>query len=209
MKGQVLPVRRRRLYLQLLPACAVTTLLPFAAVAKPGTAWLLLGLGTAADRPYRGCALRLRALDAAGTARMLRYPAPSGWAGKTWPYRTPQAQGELLLLALPAGSYEIQDFELIQQTGQTQRMARAQRPLSLRIELHEGVVSYIGHYEAHDQGEQALPRDVLVLSDQLEAAQRPWATGADQSLRLKAPERQLPDLSVVKHPQLLPHLGDR
>ncbi len=209
MKGQVLPISRRRLCLKLLPAGAWAALLPVSARAKAGTGWLLLGLGTAADRPYRSCSLTLRALDGAGAAQALRYPAPPGWVGKTWPYRTPQAQGELLLLALPAGGYEIQDFELIQQTGQTQRMARAQRPLSLRIDLHEGRISYIGHYEAHDQGELALPRDVLVLSDQLEAAQRPWATGADQSLRQKAPERQLPDLSAVKHPQLLPHLGDR
>lgn len=214
--------RQRRTWLRCLPASALAGLLPVAAPAQAGGAWLLLGLGTASDRPYRACSLRLRALGdgsggkggiGVGVEQALSYPAPPAWAGKTWPYRTPQGQGELLLLPLPAGDYEIQDFELIQQTGETQRVARSRRPLRIRVQLREGRISYIGHYEAHDQGEpdrDDAPRDVLVLSDRLESAQRPLAAvAAAQVLRQRTPERQLPDLAALKHPQLLPTLGDR
>ncbi len=202
--------RQRRLYLCALPACATAALWPSLAQARAGSmAWLLLGLGTAADRPYRSCSLSLRALDAAGALHALRYPVPPGWTGKTWPYRTPQGQGELLMLALPAGDYEIQDFELVQQTGQTQRLAKALHPLRLQLHLQEGQVRYIGHCEAHDQGEQIQPRDVLVLSDRRASVQRQWAAGADRPPQQQVFVAQLPDLAALQHPQLLHSLGDR
>ncbi|HLO93964.1 MAG TPA: hypothetical protein VK195_06585, partial [Burkholderiaceae bacterium] len=170
-----MPSLQRRRWLLGLSSCALAGLLPAAASGQAGTGWLLLGLGTGADRPYRSCALTLRGIpDEGGAAAMqaLRYPAEPGWGGKTWPWRTPRGQGELMLLALPAGDYELGDFELLQQAGDAARVDRSLRPLRVPLRIQEGEIVYAGHYEAQDRGTAERPdgpQGVLVLSDRSEA----------------------------------------
>ena len=210
-----MPSLQRRHWLRGLSAAAVALLSPRAALAQAGTGWLLLGLGTAAERPYRSCALTLRGAPMQGgakAAQVLRYPAEPGWGGKTWPWRTPQSQGELLLLALPAGDYEIEDFELLQQAGDAARVDRSQRPLQVRLQVREGDIVYAGHYEALDRGvapEREGPQGVLVLSDRAEAARTLLAAEDIPALRGGTLRRQLPDLARLRHPQLLHAPGER
>ena len=206
---------QRRRWLGGLTAGTLAMLLPQAASAQAGTGWLLIGLGTGADRPYRSCALTLRGVPVEGggkAVQVLRYPAESGWGGKTWPWRTPQGQGELLLLALPAGDYELDDFELVQQAGDSARVDRSQRPLQARLRIQEGELVYAGHYEALDRGTPA-GRDgtqgVLLLSDRGDAAVAQVAAEGMAALRGAPVRRQLPDPARLRHPQLLPSLGDR
>lgn len=206
---------QRRLWLGGLTAGTLAMLLPQTASSQAATGWLLLGLGTGAERPYRSCALTLRSSPVAGggkAVQMLRYPAEPGWGGKTWPWRTPQGQGELMLLALPAGDYELGDFELVQQTGDTARVDRSLRPLQVRLRIQEGDVVYAGHYEAHDRGSPAAGnagQGVLLLSDRADAAMAQLAAEGMAALRGAAMRRQLPELARLRHPQLLQSLGDR
>lgn len=206
---------QRRLWLGGLTAGTLAMLLPQGASSQAGTGWLLLGLGTGAERPYRSCALTLHGIPVEGggkAVQMLRYPAEPGWGGKTWPWRTPQGQGELMLLALPAGDYELGDFELVQQTGDTARVDRSLRPLQVRLRIQEGDVVYAGHYEAHDRGSSvagSAGQGVLLLSDRADAAMAQLATEGMTALRGAAVRRQLPEPARLRHPQLLQSLGDR
>ena len=201
--------RQRRTLLRGLPALALPGLLVAPGAARAGegagAGWLLLSLGTGADRPFRSCALSLRALGGGARAHTLRYPAAPGWTGKSWPYRTAQGQGEVLLLTLPAGDYEIHDFELVQQTGQAQRVERAQVPLRIPVRIRDGQLSYLGNFEAHAQR-----RVVLVVSDRLEADLRLVQAADGPALAgMGVPVRALPDLAARPHPQLQPHLEAR
>lgn len=206
---------QRRLWLGGLTAGALAMLLPQNASSQAGTGWLLLGLGTGAERPYRSCALILRSVPVEGggkAVQMLRYPSEPGWGGKTWPWRTPQGQGELMLLALPAGDYELDDFELVQQTGETARVDRSVRPLQVRLRIQEGAIVYAGHYEARDLGIPAAKgtaQGVLLLSDRAEAATALVAAEGMTVLRGAPMRRQLPDPARLRHPQLLQSLADR
>lgn len=196
-------------------ASAALAWLPSAVRAQAGTGWLLLGLGTASERPYRSCALSLRGVPVQGSAKAvqtLQYPSEPGWGGKTWPWRTSQSQGELMLLALPAGDYEIEDFELLQQTGEVARVDRSLRPLQVRLHIQEGGIVYAGHYEALDRGIGSTregPQGVLVLSDRTLAAQAQLAAQEIPALRGAPLRRQLPDPAQLKHPQLLRSAGER
>lgn len=210
-----MPALPRRRCLLGLSSAALALLLPPAVRAQAGTGWLLLGLGTAAERPYRSCALGLRGVPAQGSAKaaqVLQYPSEPGWGGKTWPWRTPQSQGELMMLALPAGDYEIEDFELVQQAGETARVDRSLRPLQVRLRIQEGDIVYAGHYEALDRGISASregPQGVLVLNDRSLAAKAQLATEEIPALRGATWRRQVPDPARLKHPQLLLSAGER
>jgi len=210
-----MPYLQRRHWLGGLTAGTLAMLLPQTASSQAGTGWLLLGLGTGAERPYRSCALRLRGIPVEGggkAAQVLRYPSEPGWGGKTWPWRTPQAQGELMLLALPAGEYELEDFELVQQTGETARVDRSLRPLLVRLRIQPGDIVYAGHYEAQDRGATAAKagaQGALLLSDRGEAAMAQVASEGMAALRGAAMRRQLPDPARLRHPQLLQSLDDR
>lgn len=206
---------QRRHWLGGLTAGTLAMLLPQTAASQAGTGWLLLGLGTGAERPYRSCALTLRGIPVEGGGRamqMLRYPSEPGWGGKTWPWRNPQGQGELMLLALPAGDYELYDFELVQQAGDAARVDRSLRPLRVRLRIQDGDIVYAGHYEALDPGPaaaRAVPQGVLLLSDRSEAAMAQVAAEGLAGLRGATLRRQLPDPARLRHPQLLHSLGDR
>lgn len=211
-----MPSLQRRRWLAGLSASALTMLLlPHAAQAQAGTGWLLLGLGTAAERPYRSCTLTLRGVPAEGggkAAQVLQYPSEPGWGGKTWPWRTSQGQGELMLLALPVGDYELEDFELVQQSGEAARLDRSLRPLRIRLRIHEGDIVYTGHYEALDRGvgsSREGPQGVLVLSDRTLAVQAQLAADEIPALRGGTLRRQLPDPSRLRHPQLLHSPSER
>ena len=214
-----MPSLQRRRWLGGLTASvlgsALAVMPPHAARAQAGRGWLLLGLGTTAERPYRSCALTLRGMPVEGRAaavQVLRFPAESGWGGKTWPWRTPQGQGELMLLPLPAGDYELADFELVQQAGDSARIDRSLRPLQVRLRIEAGAIVYAGHYEALDRGishEREGPPGVLVLSDRAVAAQAQLAAADIPALRAATLQRQLPDPAQLKHPQLLHAPGER
>ncbi|MBB2484102.1 hypothetical protein H5407_02570 [Mitsuaria sp. WAJ17] len=211
-----MPSLQRRRWLGGLSVSALMTIvLQPAALAQTGTGWLLLGLGTAAERPYRSCALTLRGMPAKGggkVAQVLHYPSEPGWGGKTWPWRTPQGQGELMLLALPAGDYELEDFELVQQSGDTARVDRSLRPLQVRLRIQAGAIIYAGHYEALDRGAASSkqgPQGVLVLSDRSQTVQAQLAAEDIPALRAGTLRRQLPDPALLRHPQLMHAPGER
>ena len=210
-----MPTLPRRRCLLGLSASALTMLLPQAVRAQAGTGWLLLGLGTTAERPYRSCTLSLRGVPGQGgakAAQVLQYPSEPGWGGKTWPWRSPQSQGELMLLALPVGDYELEDFELVQQAGEAARVDRSLRPLRIRLRIQEGAIVYAGHYEALDRGIGSAkegPQGVLVLSDRTLAVQAQLAAEDIPALRGGTLRRQLPDPSRLRHPQLLRSPSER
>lgn len=134
-----------------LVGCASTTQMP-SDYEGADAGKVILGLGAMnGGAAYSSYDLRFRRIDGAQTESVGRFTfLPNNvFSSKKPDYQNSQETGVVLVKSLPAGKYEIFNFNIFLNMGMTQTNFSSKEPFSIPFTVKAGQVTYLGNYQAN------------------------------------------------------------
>lgn len=123
--------------------------------AGPDAGRVVLGFGAANDTTYSTYTLLFR--NVRSSAESVGAPAEgyfvfcqtNVFCGRKFDYEKPNEVGVVLIASLPAGKYEIYNFDVFYNAGTVQKNFSSKRPFSIPFEVKPGTTAYLGNYQAN------------------------------------------------------------
>ena len=135
-----------------LVGCASTSQMP-SNYAGADAGQVVLGLGALnAGAAYSSYDLRFRRVDSAqadAAVGNFTYLSNNVFSSKKPDYQDSKETGVVLVKSLPAGKYEIYNFNIFLNMGMTQSNFSSRVPFSIPFTVKAGQVTYLGNYQAN------------------------------------------------------------
>lgn len=178
--------------------------------AGPDAGRVVLGFGAANGTTYSTYALLFRDVrSSAGSAgasaegRFL-FCQTNVLCGGKFDYEKPNEVGVAVILSLPAGKYEIYNFDVFYNAGTIQKNFSSKRPFSIPFEVKPGITAYLGNYQANGiSGKNvfgmAVSAGAIFIVEDRTAVDIGIASKKDGSLFQKV-ESYVPDVRTLASP---------
>lgn len=115
----------------------------------PDAGQVALGIGAAQGTTYQSYTLLFRRTDGSGKVGRFTYFQDNIFSSQKRDYDTPTESGVVLLSSLPAGRYEIYDFDVFMNGGRYRQNFRSRAEFSIPFVVQPGKAVYLGNYQAN------------------------------------------------------------
>lgn len=178
--------------------------------AGPDAGRVVLGFGAANDTTYSTYTLLFRnvrsSAESVGAAAKgyFVFCQTNVFCGGKFDYEKPNEVGVVLIASLPAGSYEIYNFDVFYNAGTVQKNFSSKRPFSIPFEVKPGTTAYLGNYQANGiSGKNvfgmAVPAGAIFIVEDRTAVDVGIASKKDGSL-FRRVESYVPDVRTLASP---------
>ena len=173
-----------------LAGCASTSQIP-SNYAGADAGKVVLGLGAMnAGAAYSSYDLRFRRVDGAQTdtaTNNFSYLSNNVFSSKKPDYQDAKETGVVIVKSLPAGKYEIINFNIFLNMGMTSSNFSSRAPFSIPFTVKAGQVTYLGNYQANKTtGKNTfgmeVPTGAVFAISQRQTAEVAIARGLDAAL---------------------------
>ena len=139
------------LLIALLMGCASSPDRMLEAYSGPDAGQVAIGIGAAHGAQYQSYTLLFRRTDGSGAGKVgrLTYFQDNIFSSQKRDYDTPTESGVVLLSSLPAGTYEIFDFDIFMNGGMYRQNFKSKVGFSIPFIVRPGRAVYLGNYQAN------------------------------------------------------------